>query len=119
MRPAELGAAVVALADRLTAAGLPATTDPRNINPPCAWVTLGAATFPTLCGDLDATASVLLIVPDNGMPTAMHQLGELLDRFTAAEVDLPTGDVLPDTVTIPGAGAGPLPALRLTIPIGA
>src|SRR5699024_8167908 len=105
MRPQDLAAALEDLAGRMNRAGIPATTDPRNVNPPAAWVTLGRGEFTVLCGDLDATATVLLVAPDNGMPTALRILGDMLGTL-AGEVAVPSGPVEPDTTVLPGTPTG-------------
>lgn len=115
MRANEIRAALATLVGDLGDAGVAASVDPRGLNPPCAWVTLEQIDASLLCGDITASAVVLLIAPDNGMVTAIDTLTDMLDGVL--EAGLPVDPLIrPDTANI-GVGA-PLPALRLTIPIG-
>jgi len=94
----------------LQSTGMHATTDPRNIAPPCAWVTIGDVRDPTLCGGIDVRAAVCLIAADNGTPHALDALGDLLDSaLTVLTLEEPAK---PMTVTPPGVA--PLPALVIT-----
>lgn len=95
-----------ALADTLTDLGVPATIEPRSATVPGALVDLNEIGGDwTLCAETPATATVWLIVPDNGRREALRQLTELYARIehlaTGAEV---AQLVLPDRS---------LPALRL------
>lgn len=100
--------------DRIVAvlnnAGIAATTDPRDLHIPGAWVTVHDVTEPVLAGDWTVRADVCLIAADNGAPFSIDALGELLDlASTVVTFDEP---VRPMTVTPPGQG--PLPALVIT-----
>ena len=97
--------------DKLAAAGIRATIDPRNVNPPCALVTVDRVDA-TMGGCTTVDALVLLIAPDVGMPAALDTLGDMLDRIATIPG---ISAALPDTFTGPTSGQ-PLPALRLTIP---
>lgn len=108
--PSPLSAALAAVVDALTAAGINATTDPRDLTLPGAWVTVHDVINPTLCGGYTVRADVCLMVADNGAPHAVEALGQLLDR--AAEVLTFDEPVQPMTVTPPGAA--PVPALVIT-----
>lgn len=103
------------LAASLTAAGVPTAVDPRNLNPPCAWVTGKTMSSPHfLCGSGLITADVYLIVPDSGTPTALDALDVLLDK--ALTVVTAEGDIsLSESVALP-TGA-PLPAYKITTEI--
>ena len=106
-----LRAALDALVAQLDAAGVRATVDPRNVNPPCALVTVDRVDA-TLGGCPTVDALVLLVAPDVGMPAALDTLGDMLDRVATVPG---VSAALPDTFTGPAAGQ-PLPAFRLTIP---
>lgn len=106
-----LRTALDTLTERFTAAGIRATIDPRDANPPCALITVEKiGSVIGGCNTVDALA--YLIAPDTGMGTALDTLGDMLDR--AATVP-GVADATPETITLPTSGS-PLPALRLSIP---
>lgn len=95
------------IVDALTEVGIAATTDPRDLVVPGAWVTVNDVTDPMLCGGATVRAAVCLIASDNGAPYSLDALGDLLDKaLPAVTIDEPAR---PMTVTPPGRG--PLPAL--------
>lgn len=100
--------------DRVTAAlneaGVYATTDPRNITPPCAWVTIADVRDPTLCGGVEVRAAVCLIAADNGTPHSLAALGDLLDK----SLDVLTIEEPARPMTVTPPGVAPLPALVIT-----
>lgn len=105
-----LAAALDRIVAALTEAGIAATTDPRDLQIPGAWVTVHDITDPTLCGEYSVRADVCLVAADNGAPFEVDALGQLLDlAYTAVTFDEP---VRPMTVTPPGLA--PLPALVIT-----
>ena len=57
-----------ALCDAITAAGIRATLDQRNVNPPCALVTMPTVVYDLHAGHLTATWRILAIAP--GPPSA-------------------------------------------------
>lgn len=104
----------VSIFDRLTnlvgqiqALGINATMDPRDTQIPGALVDLDSlGDDDTLCGDLSATATVWLVVPDHDHPTALAELLEMYDLVAHLSTGADTAElVLPD---LP-----PLPALKL------
>lgn len=115
MLATDLTAALDALADRLTAAGVNASTDPTQIDVPGAWVTVETLNPERLGGDFTVTAAIYLIARDTGHTPALADLSTMLAR--TAEIVTAIGETRPDTVALPGF-AGPLPALRTTAPIG-
>lgn len=90
--------------------GINATTDPRDLVIPGAWVTVHDVIDPTLCGGYSVRADVCLISADNGAPFANDALGHLLEL--SAQVLTWDEPVRPMTVTPPGVA--PLPALVIT-----
>ncbi|MGW0247924.1 hypothetical protein ACWDYH_14950 [Nocardia goodfellowii] len=103
------------LADELKAAGVRAAVDPRDLNPPCAWVVARSIAHELLGGGGTVAVEVYLIAPDSGAPQAYRTLTDLLDKaLTVLEPDADTS--LSEAVTLPGGG-GPLPAFRLTVNI--
>ncbi|WP_069160078.1 hypothetical protein [Nocardia altamirensis] len=108
---AVLGGVVAAL----RRAGVRAGVDPRDLNPPCAWVTGRSIAHDLLGGGGTVTADVYLIAPDTGAAQALWALSGMLTK--ALTVLEPDGDTsLSERVTLPGGG-GPLPAFRLTLDI--
>lgn len=93
----------------LVLAGVDATTDPRNLNPPCAWVTVHDVAQVALCGEPIVRAAVALITGDRGAPVSVGELGDLLDKaLTVLALDEPAR-----AATITPPGQAPLPALVL------
>ena len=110
-------ATLESVAADLRAAGIPATIDPRNLNPPAVLVRgdqvdAGAG---KLCGTETIRFSLLLVVPDIGEASAYAALDALYStvKSAGAAVRLTTDPrpfertVLPDSPTA-------LPTLRLT-----
>jgi len=108
-----IGTALQDIADQITAAGVPATTDPRNLNLPGAWVTPGTVSFDVL----DAQTAfmrfdVYLVAPDHGAVHSLNALGEQLAQLRTA---LPIGEAQPVMVNLPNHGADAMPALLISI----
>lgn len=107
---ANLKRSLDAVVEALRSAGIRASTDPRNLRLPGAWVTVHDITDPTLCGGLTIRADVCLITGDSGAPLNLDKLGQLLDAaVTVLTLDEPAR---PATVTPPGMA--PCPALVIT-----
>lgn len=106
-----LYAAAQDAADMLAAAGVHTVTDPRDIEPPCAWVSPSRIAYPTLAGRPRTVEwEVYLIAPDSGVP--LFHLGDLIDR--AATV-FPGIEARTLGLTIPNLSPDPLPAITFTI----
>lgn len=95
------------LAAAITALGIPATLDPRDLDAPGAIVELNElGTDNALCGDVSMTANVYLLAPDNGREEATANLLEMYETVKHLTTGAITIDLaLPDTA--------PLPALKL------
>ncbi|QNQ90879.1 hypothetical protein GP475_09680 [Corynebacterium poyangense] len=94
--------------------GIRADIDPRNLQPPCAWVAAKRIPDWTMCQP-EITADIVLIAPDNGVPHALDALENMLTSVvdTLATEGHPISDVsLSDTVTLSGIGS-PLPAFTI------
>lgn len=109
--------ALTRIVDALTPE-IEATLDPREINPPSAWVAGSRAGDLTLSNEPSSiVADVYLITRDAGTPEAISKLGEMLE---VALAQLAAGGIgvaeiaLDEAVTIP-SGGGPLPAYRLSV----
>lgn len=96
------------LAQDISAAGIPATMDPRNLDAPGAIVELNElGPDNTMCGDFSATANVYLVAPDNGRVEATANLLSMYDKVKHLTTGATTIELaLPDTA--------PLPALKLS-----
>jgi len=106
----QLSAALDDVVTALRGAGIRATTDPRDLSLPGAWVTVHDVEAATLCGGLAIRADVCLLAADNGAPGYVSTLGDLLDTaMTVLTLDEPAR---PAVVTPPGLG--PMPALVIT-----
>lgn len=103
-----------ALVDALTAGGVPAAIDPRDLTPPAAWVHLGPWTYDTLCGGdvVDAQVLIDLIGIDSGTLDAMGTLDDL-ETLAVMILGPPRAPVQPATLTLPDNTTA-LPAYRLT-----
>lgn len=97
----------------LKGAGLRAAVDPRDLNPPCVWVSPRSVAHDLLGGGGTVTFDLLLIVADNGAASALTALTGLLDQVLTV-VDPDADTVLSDTVTLPN-GSAPLPAFRVAV----
>ena len=110
---------VAAVVDAFTAAGLTATTDPRDFNPPGVLVRLPVVNprFGKLCADVEWSA--YLVTSNTGPTNHIPDLSALLDDVLTA--GFPVTLATPYDLQLPGGG-DPAPAFlitwRETIPIG-
>lgn len=104
--------------DALNAAGVPATLDARDVNPPGAWVAAGRVVDMTILLEPIFTVDVVLVAPDHGAATAVEKLDAMLAPALEAlasvtssieDIDLSTTASLSST--------GPLPAFVVTVTI--
>lgn len=108
-----IGNALNDIAELVTAAGVPAAVDARNLSLPGAWVNPGTVSFDTLDADKAAMRfDVYLVAPDHG---AIHSLNELGRMLSQLRDQLPVGEAQPVMVNLPNHGADPMPALLITI----
>lgn len=104
--------------DALLDAGLSATVDPRELNPPAAWVSANRAVDQTLCLDPIITVDVVLIAPDNGIRPAIAKLDEMLSAAMPALSGVCSSIEnisLNDSAALSGVGS--LPAFIVTVTI--
>jgi hypothetical protein len=66
----------LALVDKLTAAGIPATIDPRSATPPCVLVTPPNKTYDVGCG-FTAVWSLIVLMPGGGNADAWKAVDAL------------------------------------------
>ena len=104
--------AVQQLVDRLTAAGIRATTDERDLNPPAVFVAPPILDWRFGRGDFDAAFTVFAVTGAAGRNIDLVNLGQLLDEVTAA-LGLAAVHAEPADLLVPQQAA-PLPAYRLT-----
>lgn len=98
--------------------GLKATVDPRELNPPAAWVSANRVVDQTLCLDPAITVDVVLIAPDNGIRPAIQKLDEMLTLAMPALTGVCSSieDIsLNDSAALSGVGS--LPAFIVTVTI--
>lgn len=113
MTPLDIAGATQAVVDRLSAAGIRATLDERNVNPPCVLVSPPVVGWRFARGDFDATFTLWCAVPNSGRDVALANLGQLVaDTADALAMRVLTG--VPDDLVVPSP-APPLPAYRLTL----
>lgn len=106
-------AELLALADALTAAGVPAAIDPRDVTPPAVWVHLGTWSYDTLDGGCtDAQVILDLVAPDSGVTDAMGLLDDL-ETDVVTVLGPPRDPCVAATIQLPDSGTQ-LPAYRLT-----
>jgi hypothetical protein len=104
--------AVQQLVDRLTAAGLRATQDERDLNPPAVFVAPPVLDWRFGRGDFDAAFTVFVVTGAAGRSVDLVNLGQLLDQVAEA-LNLAAVHAEPADLLVPHQAA-PLPAYRLT-----
>ena len=111
----DVAGAVRSVLDRLTAAGIRACLDERDVNPPAVYVAPPALAWRYARGDYDATFTAWCVVPGSGRDIALRNLGALIDQVIPALVTpdsaVVTGD--PADLLVPDQAA-PLPGYRLS-----
>lgn len=104
---------VTQLVELLTGAGLSASTNPEDINPPGAWVTVEGIRALTIDGALQLECVIYLVAGEQDYARAYGTLAELYNTASGAGVE-PDGLVVPQGVVMPGTSV-PMPALRVPI----
>lgn len=108
----DVAGAVQSVVDRLTGAGVRATLDERDINPPCVYVAPPAVTFRFGRGDFTAVFTAWCVTGAAGRSADLATLGDLLEQLgEASDWAAVTAD--PADLLIPHQAA-PLPAYRVT-----
>jgi hypothetical protein len=107
----DLASAVASVVDRLTAGGVAATADIRNLNPPAVLVTPPTIAWRFGRG-ADATWQVIATVGNTGADPAITALSELVDQAQAALGGAVTAGRPVDLSSIDGGA--PLPGYELT-----
>ena len=112
-----LGSAVAHLVAALTAAGIAATADPRDLTPPGVWVMLSEFDHVLLSGGITCRLRLVCVVGDVGTLDALDALSDLLNAVTG--VVTPNAGV-PSTavpVYLPDNPSTPLPGIQLTVDV--
>lgn len=108
----DVAAAAQAVVDRLTAGGVRATLDERDINPPCVFVGPPAVVYRFGRGDYTAEWTAWAVTGAAGRNVDLTNLGALLQ---AVGVALDWASVRADPYDLPlPHQAAPLPAYRMT-----
>ncbi|KAA0925958.1 hypothetical protein [Rhodococcus sp. ANT_H53B] len=108
-------AALQGVAQVLKDAGVRASEDPQNLNPPCAWVSTSKYEVEYLCGEGTLTVDIFLIAINNGVPQAIKSLQSMLTKTLT--VIQPEGVVsLAESVSL-ASGGDALPAYKITITV--
>ena len=114
-----LATAAADVLDKLQGAGVRATDDARDINPPCVFLVPPQGTLRFDRNRADCTWNLYLVTGDAGARTATRHLSDLIDQV-AGLFSFTTFERF--ALTVPGGG-DPLPSYRLTwkslTPIGA
>lgn len=106
-----LAAVMSELADRITAAGLPAVIDEQDLNPPCCLIRPPELAWRFGGGRYDAEWTAVIVVPSAGRLAALGQLGQLAE-LAAAGIRVPVMTARPSDFALPD-GSAPLPGLEL------
>jgi hypothetical protein len=110
-RPLDLAAAVADVVGRLRAAGIRATADVRDVNPPCVYVPPPQIAW--AFGKVEMGWTVAAVVPATGRDIALKNLGPLIADVSTALATTPVTGGRP--IDLGGVdGAAPLPAYELT-----
>ena len=108
----DLSAAVAAVVDELSAAGIRATADERDLNPPAVYVSPRRMDLNKLAG-YSMTLAVYAVVPNTGRLTSLDALGPLVDQVR--DVWGVTGGTFEDLT--PLDAGDPLPAVRFDLSV--
>jgi hypothetical protein len=104
----------VTLRNALAGAGISASLEPGDVEPPGAWVRVQSMTMVTLADVWSVRFQVYLVAPDVGALEAWDVLSGLLDRaLTVIEPDEPVNTAT--SVVLPHTPNQPLPAFLLVV----
>lgn len=107
-----LAAAVQDIVDLLTAAGIRATQDLRDLNPPAVYVPPPVISWRVGKGTADAVWTMAAVVPATGRKQSLANLGPLIAAVTAVLPQIVTGR----PIDLQGIDStGPCPAYELTM----
>ena len=109
----DLDAAAAAIVARLTAGGVRATVDERDLNPPCVWV--GPPTIAWRFGrdTWDAGWTLTAVVADTGRGYSNNTLAALVVQVQTAMGGQGV-QARPVSLIVPGTGGTPMPGYEMT-----
>jgi hypothetical protein len=107
----DLAAEAQALADQITAGGLRAVIDARDVNPPCALIRPPVLGY-RFGGCNRLTWTIYVLTPDAGTRGALTVLGDDVEKVQAA-LGYPAAEVTPVDVALPDGGT--VPGYSLTL----
>jgi len=109
----DVDAAAAAIVARLVAAGVRASIDERDLNPPAVWVAPPTMSWRFGKGTWDAEWLLTAVVPDGGRATSTAALAALVVQVQQA---MGWGGVTarPVSLLVPGAGGVPLPGYEMS-----
>lgn len=107
----DIATATQSVIDRLTAGGVRAVLDERDINPPCVFVGPPTIKWRFRRGDYDAEFRAWVLAPNSGRNIALKSLGPLLEA-TAEALGMVTVTAEPADFSVADQ-AGPLPGYRI------
>lgn len=107
------GDALTYVRDQLAGAGVAAVLDTRDLNLPGAWVEPNTLTPAYLDGGMDASVTVVLVVPDSGPVESLNMLTDLL-TLVLEGTSLQVPEVEATRARLENHSPDPLPALRFT-----
>jgi hypothetical protein len=107
--------AVTDLVEAFNAYGVPAASDPQDLNPPAVWVQLASIAHDRLDGGGTFRLRCYLVAPDTGTDAALDTFAEWLPKVLAVVQPNTDTDTEAASVYLPDNPSTPLPALQLTV----
>jgi hypothetical protein len=109
----DVDAAAAAIVARLAAAGVRASIDERDLNPPCVWVGPPTMSWRFKRGTWDAEWLLTAVVPDTGRGTSTAALAALVVKVQDA-MGWAGVTARPVSLLVPGTGGVPLPGYEMS-----
>jgi hypothetical protein len=100
----------------LIGAGIDATIDPRDLNPPAVLVELESISHNLLSGGVTTRVRLFCVVPDVGTGEALRMAAALMMRVLAVVEPNTELDSTYEAISTPD-GTGPLPAILLRVDV--
>lgn len=100
----------------LTDAGIDATIDPRDLNPPAVLVELESIAHNLLSGGVTTRVRLFCVVPDLGLPSALREAARLMSDVLAVVEPNTEMDSTFEAISTPDGG-GPLPAILMRVDV--
>lgn len=109
----DVAAASAAIVARLAAAGIRASIDERDLNPPCVWVAPPTMSWRFARGTWDAEWLLTAVVPDTGRNVSTPALAALVVQVQDA-MGWAGVTARPVALLVPGTGGTPLPGYEMS-----